>query len=70
MFHEAEYDKEDAEPQHRLKKPKLSQGHLFICSYICILDEIERLSEETISKHAISRSFCPFWSEKYSQKID
>ena len=44
MFQEAEYDEEDAEPQHLPKKPKLSQGHLFICSYICILDEIERLS--------------------------
>ena len=70
MFQEAEYEEEDAEPQHRPKKPKLSQGHLFICSYICILDEIERVSEEAISKHAKSRSFCPFWSEKYSQKID
>ena len=42
MFQEAEYEEEDVEPQHRLKKPKLSQGHPNICSYICILDEIER----------------------------
>ena len=70
MFQEAEYEEEDVEPQHRLKKPKLSQGHPNICSYICILDEIERLSEEAISKHAKSRSFRPFRSEKYSQKID
>jgi hypothetical protein len=32
---EDDYDEEEADPQHRQKKPKLTQGHSNLVSYIC-----------------------------------